>query len=221
MDDSNPDQTISHWWPRPGRRPGRELLQWHMLFHDQPEILELAATAQDRLRGFDCLDMVEAEWLHLTTFLGPFTDEPTPGGIDAMVDQARRLLAQVRPIPVSFGRVRYDAHQVVLPAEPQRALDPVLDAVRTATRATGHEGRTVTDPWSPHVSIAYFNRVAPMAPVASALGHQLTAIRVHIRSVSLVAQFQVGRSWQWRLLANVPLGPAGPGLRSGDGAGVR
>jgi 2'-5' RNA ligase superfamily len=206
--DSNPDQTISHWWPRPDRRPGRELLQWHMLFDDQPEVRQLAATAQDRLLGFDCLDVVDLQWLHLTTFLGPFTDETTPGGIDAMVDEADRLLKQVRPIQVSFGQVRYDAHQVVLPAEPQRALDRVLDSVREATRAAGHEGRTVTDPWSPHVSIAYFNRVAPMAPVVAALGHQLAAIRVLIRSVSLVAQFQVERSWQWRLIAEVSLGSA-------------
>ena len=34
-----------HWWQRPGRRPGRELYHWHILFHDQPKVRELAAMA--------------------------------------------------------------------------------------------------------------------------------------------------------------------------------
>ncbi|MDB5063750.1 MAG: hypothetical protein JWM18_184, partial [Chloroflexi bacterium] len=36
-----PAQMADHWWQRPGRRPGRELYHWHMLFHDQPRVLEL------------------------------------------------------------------------------------------------------------------------------------------------------------------------------------
>ena len=45
-----------------------------------------------------------------------------------------------------------------------------------------------------------------------ALGPWLPEVAVTIRSVSLVAQTQVGRTWQWRLVADLPFAgqPAGP-----------
>src|ERR1700730_14613801 len=50
------------------------------------------------------------------------------------------------------------------------ALDPVLDAVRVATRSAGCEGYADTDPWLPHVSVAYSNRSGPVTPIIAALG---------------------------------------------------
>jgi hypothetical protein len=90
----------------------------------------------------------------------------------------------------------------------------VLDAVRGATRSAGREGRTDTDPWLPHVSVAYSNRSGPAAPIIASLGRWLPKVEVTIRSVSLVAQTQVGRTWQWRPVAEIPftgqpVGPAG------------
>jgi hypothetical protein len=45
----------------------------------------------------------------------------------------------------------------------------------------------------------------PTAPVIEALGRRLPPAEVTIGSVSLVAQTQVGRSWQWRPIAEVRL----------------
>lgn len=53
-----PAQMTSHWWQRPGRRPGREQYHWHMLFHDQPAARELVAAAQARIAGLTGLDLV-------------------------------------------------------------------------------------------------------------------------------------------------------------------
>jgi hypothetical protein len=198
-----PAQMADHWWQRPGRRPGRELYHWHMLFHDQPRVLELAAMAQERLAGLSGLDMVAMEWLHLTTYIAGFVDELPDGSVEAMVSKARSLLADIGSIPVSLGRVYYHPQAVVLAVEPSGALDPVLDAVRTATRVAGCNGHTDTDPWRPHVSVAYPNRAGLASPVVAALGRWLPRVEVTIRSVSLVAQTQVGRSWQWRPVAEV------------------
>src|SRR5438309_368891 len=90
-----PTEMESHWWQRPGRAPGRELYHWHMLFHDQPEVRNLAAQAQERLQGLPGLDMVPARWLHLTTYVVGFVDELPASGVEAMVAEARRLLAAV------------------------------------------------------------------------------------------------------------------------------
>jgi 2'-5' RNA ligase len=200
-----PEQMENHWWQRPGRTPGRELYHWHMLFHDQPAVREMIANTQDRLRALPGLDMVPLQWLHVTTYIAPFADEMTDAQVSAMVDEARRLLSQVPPIHVTLGRVLYHPQAVTLALEPFDALVPVLDAVRTATLAVGCQGHTDTDPWVPHISVAYSNNSGPYAPIVTALGRRLPTLNVSINSISLVAQTQVDRTWQWRPVAEVPL----------------
>jgi 2'-5' RNA ligase len=200
-----PTTMASHWWQRPGRLPGRELYHWHMLFHYQPKVHELAAMAQERLAGLPGLDMVPRRWLHLTTLIVGFADEIPGDRIDAMTADARQRLAAIAPIPVTLGRVLYHPQAVALALEPLGALDPVLDAVRAATRAGGREGAIDTDPWIPHISVAYSHASGPAAPVIEALGRWLPKTEITVRSISLVAQTQVGRSWQWRQTADFQL----------------
>src|SRR5437588_1772747 len=199
-----PTQMADHWWHRPGRRPDRELYHWHMLFHDQPAVHELAAKAQDRLVGLPGLDLVPIRWLHLTTYIVGFVDEIPESKIEVMVRKASRLLAEVPPIQVELGRVFYHPEAVALPVEPMGVLDPVLDAVRAASDSVGCVGHTDTNPWLPHISVAYSNSVSPAAPIIAALGRSLPPVHVTIRSASLVAQTQVERTWQWRPAAEVP-----------------
>jgi 2'-5' RNA ligase len=182
----------------------RDQYHWHLLFHDQPAVRELAAAAQERLAGFADLDAVPAPWLHLTTYVLGFVDEVPEAGVDAMVAEARRLLAGIAPIPVRLGRILYHPEAVTLAVEPWGALDPVLDAVRAAAALAGCDGHTATDPWMPHVSVAYSSGTGPAAPIIEALGTRLPEVAVSLRSVSLVAQAQVGHSWQWRPVAEVP-----------------
>ena len=203
-----PTMMADHWWQRPGRLPGRELYHWHMLFHDQPKVRELAAMAQQRLAGLPGLDPVPERWLHLTTLIVGFADEVPRGDVDAMVAGARRRLADIAPIRVTLGRVLYHPQAVTLAVEPLGALDPVLEAVREATAVAGIDGRTDTDPWIPHVSVAYSHASCPAAPIIEAVGRWLPATEITVRSVSLVAQTQVGRSWQWRQTAEIQLGSA-------------
>src|SRR5215469_5398697 len=200
-----PTQMTTHWRQRPGRLPGRELYHWHILFHDLPSVHELVATAQSKLAGQPGLDMIPMPWLHLTTYVVGYADEVPASAIDEMTAGARRRLSEVEPIQVSLARVWYAADAIVLPAEPLGALSPVLDAVRAATRDAGADGHTATDPWLPHISIAYGNASIPSAPIVAALGRWLPQVEITIRSISLVAQTQVGHSWQWRPLAEVLL----------------
>jgi 2'-5' RNA ligase len=198
-----PTQMVDHWWQRPGRRPDREVYHWHMLFHDQPAVRELAAQAQDRLLGLPGLDLVPLRWLHLTTYIVGFVDEVPNTKIHAMVGEARRRLAGIPPISVDLGRVFYHPEAVTLVVEPVEVLDPVLDAVRAASESVGCIGHTDTNPWQPHISVAYSNGVSPAAPIIAALGRSLPPIQATIKSVSLVAQSQVGKTWQWRPAAEV------------------
>jgi 2'-5' RNA ligase len=177
-----------------------------MLFHDQPAVRNLAAAAQDRLNGIPGLDMVEMRWLHLTTLIVGFADEVPHGSTEAMAADARQRLSSLAPVPVTLGRILYHPQAVTLAVEPSGALTPVLDAVRDATRAGGCNGHLDQDPWIPHISIAYSHGPGPAAPIIAALGRRLPPAEIAVKSISLVAQTQIGRSWQWRPLTEIPFG---------------
>ncbi len=211
--DPSPTQMADHWRPKPGRRPGLPRYHWHMLFHDQPEVRRLAAAAQRKLAGLSGLDLVPEQWLHLTTFAVGSADEVPEAGLDVMAAAAGQALAAVAPIPVTLGRIVYYPEAVVLAVEPPVALRPVLDAVAAATSAAGCDGRASTSPWLPHVTVAYSHGTGPAAPIIAALGHWLPRTEITIRSVSLVAQTQVGRSWQWQTVAEAHL--MDPGAETG------
>lgn len=166
-----PTRTADHWWQRPGRYPGRISYQWHLAFHDQPEVIELAEMAQERLRA-----------------------------------NAQDRLASVPPVPVTIRRIGYHPEAVTLLVEPAEALHPVLDAVRDATESAGWQGHADIDPWIPHVSVAYSHATGPAAPVIEVMGRSLPETHVTIKSISLVSQTQVGRSWQWQPVAEVYVG---------------
>jgi 2'-5' RNA ligase len=123
-----------------------------------------------------------------------------------MAAEARGLLAGTSPITVTLGRVLYHPRAVMLAAQPPDALEPVLHAVREATRiATGREGELHYEPWTPHVTLAYANAARPAGPVIAALGRKVPPQLVAISSVSLVSQAPEQR-WAWRLVAQVPFG---------------
>lgn len=203
-----PVEMANHWWQRPGRLPGRELYHWHMLFHGDHKVRDIVATAQQRLDGLAGLDLVPLQWLHVTTYIVAFVDEMSDTQVRALIAEATNLLSTTAPIAVAIGRVLYHPTAVTLALEPADALYPVLDAVRRATHSVGCDGHTDTDPWIPHVSVAYSNAVGPAEPIIAALGRRLPSVDVQMASISLVAQTQVDHTWQWRPIAEIPLGGA-------------
>lgn len=155
------------------------------------------------------------EWLHLTTLIAGFSDEIAPGRVEAMAGQAHRLLARTSPVKITLGRILYHPRAVMLDAGPAAALEPVLRAVQEATRAAaGREGRLHTEPWTPHITLAYSNMTRPAAPVIAALGRQLPRQEVTISSVSLVAQAP-GQLWTWHPVTQVRFGTELP-VRADD-----
>jgi 2'-5' RNA ligase len=201
-----PVRMQDHWVPEPGEDPARSRLMWFMLFGDDPQVVELARIGQARLAGLPGLDLVPPEWLHLTTLIAGFCDEIAPEQVEEMTRHARRLLARVPVVQVTVGRVFYHPRAVMLDAGPVAALEPVLHAVQEATRAaTGREGKLHTDPWSPHITLAYSNTAAPAAPVIAALGRHLPRREITVGSVSLVAQAPE-QFWTWHPVAQVRFG---------------
>jgi hypothetical protein len=79
------------------------LYQWHLAFHDQPKVIELAEMAQARLRDLPGLDMVAPHLLHCTTLIVGFADEIPDSTVEKMIAGARERLAAVAPVPVTLA----------------------------------------------------------------------------------------------------------------------
>jgi 2'-5' RNA ligase len=201
-----PVQMENHWVTQPGQDSTRTQLIWFLRLGDQPVVADLAGLAQARLAGIPGLDLVPREWLHMTTLIAGYADEVTAGQADAMADHARQLLAGAPPLRLTLGRILYHPRAIMLDARPHDALDPILAALREATRlATGHPGRLYHDPWVPHITIAYSNTTGPAAPVIDALGREIPQQEACITRVSLICQAPE-HGYTWQPVADVQFG---------------
>src|SRR6266851_7104601 len=150
------------WECRTEPTPGQGKLHWHILFRDHPQVQALASIAQERLARFSDLHFTPRQWLHVTTLIVGFVEDFTATEIDDMIARAHQLLSVIPPIEIVFGKVLYHPEGIVLGIRPDNALSPVFEAVRSATRiATGGDGITERQPWTPHVTLAYSTSVQP------------------------------------------------------------
>ncbi len=173
-----------------------------------PDLLTLAEDARRRLARFCGLHLTPFTWLHMTALIAGPADQISTEQIRQMAAAARRLLADVPPVTVTFGKILYHPEAIMLSARPAEALIPVLEAARHAAReVTGNPGRAGNKlPLTPHVTIAYSTARQPAGPIISALGQSLPERRVQISSVSLVNQIGPERNWNWHPEATIRLG---------------
>jgi len=205
-----PVRMEDHWLPQPDVDPGRARLMWFMLVGDCPPVAELARLGQRRLAGVEGLDLVPQRWLHVTTLIAGFADEIPRGQVSVMASEARRLLARTPPVTITLGKVLYHPRAVMLGVGPPGALEPVLVAARQATRlATGRSGELHSEPWTPHITLAYSNAAGPAGPVIDALGRELPSRKAAVTAISLIAQAP-GQLWTWDLVTEVPFGTGLP-----------
>lgn len=202
-----PTQMTDHWAVQPGAGTTRQQLMWPITFGADETAAELARTAHQRLTGIPGLDLVPPRWLHLTTLTSGPADDITPDVLTGMIKEAQRLLAAIPPITITLGRVLYHPRAVMLDAGPARPFQPALEAIETATRNAGCAATLYHDPWRPHVTLAYSNTTRPAGPIIEALGRNLPARQVTIRTISLVTQSPSQR-WTWDHTADLSLAAA-------------
>ena len=201
-----PESMSDHWWWRPGVRPDRRLLVWHILVDGQAEVHDLVRQCQDKLSGVDGLDVIPLEWLHLTTQIVGFDDEITDAEVKAMTTGVTERLAGLAPIAVELGKVWLHSEAVMLGIRPPRGLDPVRAAVRESVAAAVRAHQLDDGPdWTPHISVAYSNADRSAAPVIKALELRPEPHPLHERQVHLVAQERVGHLYRWEQRATARL----------------
>lgn len=195
-----------HWYWRPGWAVGRRFYTWHLTFADSADLHRLAADYRKALADTPGVDLIPDEWLHLTMQGVGFIDEAEPGGVDAIVAEARQRLAAIAPFDLVFTR------PIVTPEAVQWAVDPagpnaVRAAIRDAIGAVWPQVPESADGFKAHVSIAYSSSDGPAAPIETALDRvQVEPATVSVSSAELIVLHRDNRMYEWTTHARVPLG---------------
>jgi 2'-5' RNA ligase len=201
---------VDRWENRADPGPGQGVIYWHMLMKGHPEVIAIARETQLRLARFNGLHMTPLEWLHMTALVVGPADNVSEEQLSEMMLLASRYLAKIPAAGVTLEEVRSYPEAIVLGVEPGRALDPVLQALRSATcAAIGREGTTPTaEGRTPHITLCYSTSQQPAKPIIRALGHQAPNRGIDISTVSLVIQRGPERQWDWQAVGTFRLGSA-------------
>jgi 2'-5' RNA ligase len=203
-----------HWWWRPGWRTGRRLYAWHLTFGDQTDfrgradLRGVVGAYQARLAELPGLDLVPAEWLHLTVQGIGFAEIAT-SDLERIVAAVRRRCAALAPVKLTLGPAELQAEGVRLRAAPAAAVRRMRAAVRAGTAEVWGAARVpeTAGGFTPHVSLAYSNTDGPDDPYAAALAG--TARRSATVEFGAIQAISLGRDthlYRWEDLATVPLG---------------
>lgn len=194
-----PDELIDRWENRVDASHQQGMLYWHVLLGDYPQVQAIARRAQERLSEFPGLHMTPLQWLHITTLVAGSADGISHTQMKEMIAKAAVSLSDVSPITIYLDRVLYHPEAIMLAVRPDYALNPVLEAARSATRAV-IDSDSVTEtnePWVPHVTLCYSTQRQPAEPIIAALGKNLSTCKVTIDALSMIIQRGPERRWDW------------------------
>ena len=208
------DYMADHWWWRRGWRPGRRKYTWHFTFDGKQEVHALAASYHARLAALPGLDLIPAQWLHLTTQGVGFTDEVSEEEVAALLEASARRLRGFPAQRVTLGPARVTPEAILLDISPSDALSAIRHELRQAISGVLGQARlTGTDGWAPHVSVAYSHGTGPQAPFEGAIEAGETAQTV-ISTVQLIVLGRDHRLYEWTTRGGVRLAP-GPDHEGG------
>ena len=203
-------QLSDHWWWRPGMRTGRRIYACHLNAFGA-QLRATAAHYQRALRPVDALDLIPAEWLHLTMCDVGFTDEVEAGEIDQLHSLITDRLSGIGPFGLDFDRPTIFGEGVTLTpvrggdavAAIQKVVRGVIEQVIGMDRVPPHQRAD----FHPHVSIAYANGPESIERVTHALSTVPSMpASERIERASLIAMHRDHRMYQWREVKTLPLG---------------
>lgn len=204
-----PRYMANRWENRSEPAPGQGVLYWHVLLGANPEVQAIAAAGRAKLVSFSGLHFTPKQYLHVTTLVAGPVDEFSDSGIKNMIEDATRLLSEIRPVTVRLDSVIYHPEAIVLRVRPDSVLDPIYAAVRAATGIASDRGQpTEHQLWSPHVTLAYSTSAQEAGPIIKALGLKLPVCEVVIDRINLVIQKGPERLWNWHSIAEIEFNKA-------------
>lgn len=210
-----PPALRDHWWPRPGWRPGRIALTWHLTFEDVTALAEHVAAYQSALADLPGLNPVPPRWLHLTVQAVGYTDEVPPPVVAAVVASVQARVAELPEFALVFDRPEIFGEAIAIRTVPEAPVQRLRTAIRAGIGdvlgseavATAHEQ---AHGFMPHLTIAYSNVDADATPYAAALAAvDVSPVTVPVTDVALIRQERrLAPHWlyRWTTEATAALG---------------
>ena len=193
----HPDDWLDdHWRWRPDWAVDRACVWWYLTFDRHPEVAEATEPLRRLLAERPAVDPVPADWLHLTVCEVDFADQLT-SALDAVVDAVREAVEEDE-VPLELGPLTTMSGAVVLAAGPSRPWAELADKIRSATAATGVRCVPApTEPFEPHVTVAYVNSRVPRAALLADLDAAVPEIHLQPGEFTLAAVTRRDRHYQW------------------------
>ncbi|WP_214402505.1 2'-5' RNA ligase family protein [Pseudonocardia lacus] len=222
MPPSDEPRLRDHWWPRPGWRPGRVVLTWHLTFAHATDLHALVRTYQRALAPLPGLHPVPPRWLHLTVQSIGFTDEVTDRDLRASTAAVTGAVAALPAFDLVFGLPEVHGEGIAIHPRP---AEPVHDLLRTMREALAtvldhdavHARPDQTGRFRPHVGTAYAGADHPVAPYVEALAPvDAPPVTVPITGISLIRQERILEPewvYRWTTVTTAPFAARAPGSR--------
>jgi 2'-5' RNA ligase len=199
-----PENMIDRWARRHDPAPGERTLYWHVLMADQPEVVDLARQAAERLAPFTGFHLTPLDRLHMTTLVVGPADDVTHQQLQQMTQIAAERFGETNPIAARIGKILYHAEAITLAVTPTESLAPIRAAAVAATEELGMTPAGRPD-WMPHITLCYSTADQAARPIIDALGKQLPQREISVNSLSLVIQDGPERDWNWTTVSTIRL----------------
>jgi 2'-5' RNA ligase len=202
------DAMTDHWWWRPGWRVGTRFYAWHITQDDQPEVCDLAQRYRAAVSTIETLDPVPDEWLHMTMQGVGHVEDINIAALDFVTLRVADRLRALAPVTTSYQRADITSEAVILAPDDHEAFAEVRRAIRAGiTDALGACPES-EDGFRAHVSVAYGNAAADVAPIREALDRAELAApsTTTYTKVSLIRMHRDQRMYEWDVIREVPLG---------------
>jgi 2'-5' RNA ligase len=136
---------------------------------------------QQVIENLPGLDLIPAEWLHITMRGIGFTDEINTAELHSLADALTQELSRIDPPTVSFRYLTLHPEAIYLKAHPAEALYPLRARMYRAAASVPGASSSAEDTPSPaqfvsHVSIAYVSADGETQPIAKALQTAATTL---------------------------------------------
>ena len=200
-----PENMIDRWAQRHDPAPGERTLYWHVLMADQPDVIDLACQAADRLAPFTGLHLTPLNRLHMTILVVGPAEGITDEQLQQMTKIADARLHSTKPIGGHIGKILYHAEAITLAVTPAESLMPIRAAAIEATEQVGIAAAERPD-WIPHVTLCYSTANQPAQPIIDLLGRRLPEREISVRRLSLVIQDGPEREWNWTTVSTIHIG---------------
>ncbi|TDD47173.1 2'-5' RNA ligase family protein [Kribbella antibiotica] len=202
------DEVRDHWYWRPGWRQGRSFYTWHITFRYAAALATLRSSYEPLLASMPELTPVPRQWLHLTLQGVGFADKLSPAELEDIVAATRCRLTSVAPFGVTVGPAVVDTESLQLPVHPVGDLRELRTTLRDAVNEVwGEDSLPALPDLNPHISLGYWNRTAPAAPLrdrVAEFGEKTT--QLYINEVSLIDLNRDQLCYQWTPYVALPLG---------------